>query len=118
MWVPFFGRPQSAVKAVIDQLLDDDRVALIGPILTEVLIGFRRDEQADWVSSVLAGLHFLEPTWDEWRLAAQLGRSLKARGHTLPLSDLILGSVAIQRRLTVLTSDPDFDLIHVQKLSV
>jgi hypothetical protein len=52
MWVPFFGRPQSAVKAVIDQLLDDDRVALIGPILTDVLIGFRRNEQADWISSV------------------------------------------------------------------
>jgi hypothetical protein len=49
IWVPFFNRPQSPEKRVVDQLLDEDRVALVGPILTEVLQGFRRDEQADWL---------------------------------------------------------------------
>jgi hypothetical protein len=39
--------------------------------LAEILQGFRRDEQADWVASSLKGLHDLEPTWDDWRVAAK-----------------------------------------------
>jgi predicted nucleic acid-binding protein len=111
IWVPFFNRPQSAEKRAVDALLDDDRAALLGPIVTEVLIGFRRDEQADWVASVLRGLHFLEPTWQEWRAAAQLGRRLMSRGQSLPLSDLIIAAVATSRRLAFYTSDPHFDQI-------
>jgi len=107
--VPFFNRPHSAEKRAVDALLDDDRAALLGPIVTEVLIGFRRDEQADWVASVLRGLHFLEPTWLEWRAAAQLGRRLMSRGQALPLSDLVIAAVAMSRSLAVYTSDPHFD---------
>src|SRR5262249_38160464 len=111
IWVPFFNRPQSHEKHAVDLLLDDDRAALIGPILTEVLLGFRRDEHADWVASLLRGLHFLEVTWKEWRAAARLGRQLIANGHALPLSDLAIAAVALERGLAVYTSDPHFDLM-------
>ena len=66
LWVPFFNRSQSAAKRAIDELLDEDRVALIGPILAEVLLGFRRDAQADWVGSVLRGVCF-------WKLHGRNG---------------------------------------------
>ena len=110
IWVPFFNRPHSQEKLAVDELLDDDRAALIGPILAEVLLGFRRDEHADWVASVLRGLNFLEATWNEWRTAARLGRRLIANGHALPLSDLVLAAVAAERHLAVYTTDPHFDL--------
>src|SRR4051794_35143755 len=103
LWGPFFNRPRSREKQAVDELLDDDRAALIGPILTEILLGFRRDEQADWVASVLRGLHFLEVIWNEWRAAARLGRRLIAAGHSLPLSDLVLAAVALERDLAVYT---------------
>ena len=111
IWVPFFNRPQSPEKRVVDQLLDEDRVALVGPILTEVLQGFRRDEQADWVASELRGVRFLDIAWNEWRAAARLGRRLIAMGHTLPLTDLVLAAVAVNRSVAVYSSDPHFDLI-------
>src|SRR5262245_47693893 len=111
IWVPFFNRPKSREKQAVDELLDDDRAALTGPILAEVLLRFRRDEQADWVGSVLRGLHFLEATWDDWRAAARLGRQLIANGHSLPLSDLVIAAVALGRDLAVYSTDPHFDLI-------
>src|SRR5438477_12502997 len=86
IWVPFFNRPHSREKQTVDELLDDDRAALIGPIVSEVLIGFRRDEHADWVASVLRGLQFLDTGWEDWRTAARLGRRLIALGQSLPLS--------------------------------
>lgn len=115
IWVQFFNRRHSREKQAVDELLDDDRAALIGPILTEVLLGFRRDEQADWVASLLRGLHFLETTWDDWRSAARMGRKLIATGQTLPLSDLVLAAVALRHDSSLYSTDPHFDLIHELK---
>ncbi len=80
-------------------------------ILAEVLQGFRRDEQADWVASSRKGLHDLEPSWDDWRVAAKLGRQLAANGHRLPLTDLVIAAIAIRFDCANLTTDPHFDLI-------
>jgi len=65
IWVGFFNRHQSREHVTVSVLLDEDRAAITGMILAEVLQGFRRDEQADWVASSLKGLHDLEPTWDD-----------------------------------------------------
>jgi predicted nucleic acid-binding protein len=112
IWVPFFNRPRSHEKHTVDELLDDDRAALVGPILAEILLGFRRDEYADWVASELRGLHFLEVTWDEWREAARLGRKLISQGYALPQTDLVVAAVALKRDIAVYSTDPHFDLIR------
>ena len=44
IWVGFFNRNQSAERITVDPLLDDDRAAITGMILAEILQGFRRDE--------------------------------------------------------------------------
>jgi hypothetical protein len=92
VWSAFFSKPGSTEKRLVDRLLDEDRVALIGPILTEVLRGFRRADEADWVASRLRLAHYIEPSWEDWRAAATLGRELAAKGHEYTL-------------------DPHFDLI-------
>jgi predicted nucleic acid-binding protein len=115
IWVPFFNRPQSDEKRVVDELLDEDRAALTGPVLAEVLCGCRRDAQADWVASTLRGLHFLEPSWDDWRATARIHRHLIVRGHQLPLTDLSLAATAIRRECSVYSTDPHFDLIPDMK---
>lgn len=114
VWVGFFNRKQSIERRIVDPLLDDDRAALTGMILAEILQGFRRDEQADWVASSLKGLHDLEPTWDDWRAAAKLGRHLAAHGHRLPLTDLAIAAIALRNDCAVLTTDPHFD--HIENL--
>jgi predicted nucleic acid-binding protein len=96
IWVPFFNRPQSADKKVVDALLDDDRAVLIGPIVTEILQGIPREAQANHVASLLRGMRCLEAVWDDWIEAARLGRRLAAAGHRLPLSDLILAAVSLR----------------------
>jgi len=111
IWVPFFNRPQSAEKKAVDALLDDDRAALIGPIVTEILQGIPREAQANYVASLPRGLRCLETVWDDWPEAARLGRRLAAAGHRLPLSDLLLAAVAVRLDAEVYTSDPHFDLI-------
>jgi predicted nucleic acid-binding protein len=111
IWIPYFNRPQSEEKRAVDALLDEDRAALIGPILAEVLQGFRRDDQADWVASALRGLQVPDLTWDDWRSAARLGRMLTAAGHQLPLTDLVVAATSLRIDCSIYSTDPHFDLI-------
>jgi predicted nucleic acid-binding protein len=111
IWASFFGKPHSPEKEVVDKLLDTDRVALLGPILAEILLGFRRKDQADWVASRLQLAHYLEVGWDDWRAAADLGRDLAAKGNKLPLTDLLVATVAGRCHAWVYTTDPHFDLL-------
>ena len=60
IWVQFFNRPQSAEKKSVDALLDDDRAALIGPVVAEILQGIPREAQAGHVASLLRGMRCLE----------------------------------------------------------
>lgn len=112
VWASFFTKPSSPEKHAVDDLLDADRVALLGPILAEVLTGFRRKDQADWVASRLKLAHYVELSWNDWRAAADLGRELASQGHRLPLTDLVVAVVGIQLGASVFTTDPHFDLVH------
>src|SRR5581483_1902397 len=111
VWASFFGKPGSPEKAAVDGLLDADLVALTGPLLGEVLLGFRRKDQSDWVASRLRLAHYVEAGWDDWRTAADLGRELAARGNKLPMTDLVIASVSKRCNARVYTTDPHFDLI-------
>ena len=107
----FFSKPSSPEKGAVDHLLDADRVGLVGPIVAEVLLGFRRKDQADWVASRLRMAHYVEASWDDWREAANLGRDLAAKGNKVPLTDLLVAVVARRCHTWVYTTDPHFDLI-------
>jgi predicted nucleic acid-binding protein len=54
---------------------------------------------------------YIEPNWEDWRNAAAIGRDLAAKGHDLPLTDLVIAALALRVQASVLTSDPHFDLI-------
>jgi predicted nucleic acid-binding protein len=80
VWANVFAKPESPENRTVGQLIEEDRVVLIGPVLSEVLVGFRRSEQADWAASRLKKLDWIAVDWDDWREAAALGRQLAATG--------------------------------------
>jgi predicted nucleic acid-binding protein len=116
IWSSFFSKPNSPEKIAVDELLDMDRVAVVGLILSEVLLGFRRKDQADWVASRLRLGHYVEASWNEWRAAADLGRECAAKGNQLPLTDLVVATIAWRLNAWVYSTDPHFDAIpHLKR---
>ena len=99
----------------MDELLGNDRAALIGHIAAEILQGFPREAQADYVASLLRGVLWIEVIREDWVAAARLGRRCAAAGNQLPLSDLVLAAVAIRTEAEIFTSDPHFDLLGEAK---
>ncbi|MGD9854670.1 MAG: PIN domain-containing protein [Planctomycetaceae bacterium] len=112
IWAAFFKRSGGLTKQALTHLLKRDRVAIVGPVVTEVLLGFRDTRHAEWVASLLDGVIHLTLDRSDWRNAATLGRTLASHGHRLPLTDLVIASVCRRLQCPVFTIDPDFDHIE------
>lgn len=116
VWIPFFNQPGSPEKREKDALIDADRLVLVGMVLAELIQGCRTPGEANTILSNLTGLRFLETRFSSWKQAGDLSFSLRRKGVTLPLSDLIIAALAIEHRCDVYTLDPHFD--HVPDLKL
>ena len=111
VWVPFFNRPESDEKRAIDALIDERRLALVGMVLAELLQGCRTSKETDTILSKLTGLRFLEMGFSTWRRTGELSASLRRKGVTIPLSDIVIAALALEHRCQVYALDPHFQQI-------
>ncbi len=111
VWISFFNRPDSPEKAALDLLIDADEVALVGVVLTELLQGCRTPPERNSLVDALLALPYYEVTQSSWVQTGDLSARLLRRGVTLPLSDLIIAALAIERDCRVYSLDGHFKKI-------
>jgi predicted nucleic acid-binding protein len=111
VWIPFFNRADSPEKAVLDLLIDADEVALTGVVLAELLQGCRTHSERHTLAGALLALRYYEVTQTTWLRAGDLSAQLLRKGVTLPLSDLIIATVAIERDCLIYSLDAHFKRI-------
>jgi len=116
VWIEFFNNPESEEKRAIDLLIDEDELALVGPVLAELLQGCRSVGEANAILDHVSALPFLETNFPAWRQAGDLSSSLRRKGTTLPLMDIIIGAIALEHDAEVFTTDPHFRSISGLKL--
>jgi len=110
VWIDFF-RGVASIRALLNQLILRNRVFMCGPIFFELLQGIKSPEEKSLVKEALLSLPYLEITLQIWEGAAYLSRDLRAKGVTLPLTDLLIGQLAKANNLEVISFDPHFDRI-------
>ncbi len=111
VWIPFFNRPDSPEKTALDLLIDADEVALVGVVLAELLQGCRTPSERDALSDALLALPYYEVTQSTWLKTGDLSAALLRKGVTLPLSDLIIAALAIERDCRIYSLDTHFKKI-------
>lgn len=111
VWIPFFNRPDSSEKTVLDLLIDADEVVLVGVVLAELLRGCRSSSERNVLSEALLALPYHEVTQSTWSQTGDLSAQLLRRGVTLPLSDLLIAALAIEHHCHVYTLDTHFKKI-------
>lgn len=111
VWIEYFKGGDEPARAALRGLIRADQVALAGVVLAELLQGCRSPKEADTILSTLAGLRFLQDSFSTWKRSGELSVSLRRKGLTLPLSDLIIAALAIEHRCPVYSLDPHFEQI-------
>ncbi len=102
------------IKKSISNLLDKNRIALIGPILIELIQGCRTETEKESLKKVLNGIHSLTITDELWDFAAEMAFALRRKGITVSAIDAIIAFTAIKYNIPLLHRDGDFDLISKQ----
>jgi predicted nucleic acid-binding protein len=116
IWIEFFNRPESKAGAQLEKFIKKGNVCVSGVILAELLQGARLEKEFNAILESFTVLPFLDMNLDTWIRAGRISFSLRRKGVTIPTTDLIIASLAIEHECSVFTSDPHFKKIPDLKL--
>jgi hypothetical protein len=111
-WICFFSRRGfEEIKKIISTLLDEDKAAIVGPILVELIQGTRTVEEKETIKRLFRGIHWLSVTDDHWHKSAEMAFDLRRKGITSSAIDTLIATLAIEYRCSLLHKDSHFELI-------
>ncbi|MBT9148949.1 MAG: Ribonuclease VapC11 [Dehalococcoidia bacterium] len=110
IWIDYL-RSGKVPHADLEPEIVRGEVAICGMILAEVLSGVKSAEEAQLLKSRLLALPYLSEDRDTFVKAASLYSSLRKSGITIPLSDCIISTVAMENQCRLLTSDRHFEAV-------
>jgi predicted nucleic acid-binding protein len=112
VWVDYFNGVATPASDRLDVLLDLEPLAVGDVILTEVLQGFRHDRDYRTAKTLLTSFIMVDMIgYDLAIKAADNFRALRKRGITVrKTADIIIATCCIEKKLSLLYSDRDFDV--------
>ena len=108
-WIDFFNARSTPMALAVEQALRHGRVVTCGVVKYELIQGIRDRQEQSLFLDVFRAIDCLEINDELWIAAGHLSKALRQRGKTLPLSDQLIGVVALQHDLTVLTINRHFE---------
>jgi len=111
VWIDYLRNGRSPLADVVERLIDTGELALIGIVFAELLRGTRAESDRLRLEEQLQGAPFVEMSLATWRRAGVLWSGLDSQGQVIPLSDILIGALALEGDHEVLTRDKHFERI-------
>ena len=90
------------------ELIEDDRVAIVGPVRQELLSGIRSPAVFDRLKRRLRAYEDDALLRDDYESAAELGNTCRAAGIAGSAIDFLICAAALRRSQSIFTTDRDF----------
>lgn len=110
-WIDFFRGKPSLMAEKVEAALVQGEVVTCGVVLFELLQGIKNPVEEKLVLSAFKAIPHLEMTEQIWIKVGRLSSQLRKKGHTLPLSDIIIAALALDNNCSLLTVDRHSDVI-------
>lgn len=110
IWVDFLKLGPRGPGAELATLLRDREVVLCGQVVAELLAG-TNPEQRDGLWTLLSGLSWLELRPRGWRRVGELAGDARRQGYTLPLTDIQIAVLALEKGVHLWSRDAHFEQI-------
>ena len=111
IWIHAQRQPDSVDSREFWRLYDRREIAMVGPVLAELLHGLRAQREFDTVVGQFEALDYLEVDRKMWTLVGRIRRELRRRGELIRFADCITAALAIQHDCAVYTLDRDFERV-------
>ncbi len=109
-WVEYFKGNPTVAAMVHDR--ETYAAYTTGPVITELIQGMITEKEKESFSASLESLPRLKITDQDWLDAGTFGAQLRSKGISVPLSDLIIYTVARNNRCSICTLDKHFKIIN------
>jgi predicted nucleic acid-binding protein len=107
VWVSFLRDGRQGAGGPLAEALRSNDVAVCGQVAAELIAGCRAQQQPElW--ELLGGLPWGGLGRPQWRRVGETAASLRARGQTVPLTDIEIAVVAVAMRWELWSWDGDF----------
>ncbi len=115
VWIDAFQGKTPDIVAVVQELLNDDRILTCGPVIFEIKLGLRPPERKKILPlfNALIRLSVDETVWDA---AGDLDASLRKKGIAIPPMDVIIAQVCLNHKVFLFTLDEHFRSVSGLKL--
>ena len=111
-WICFFARRgYPDIKDALSLLLEEDRAAIGGPVMVELVQGARTAEEKEDIKKWIKGIRWLPVSDATWDRAAEMAFALRRKGVTTSAIDTLIAALAIEYDCSLLHRDSHFDLI-------
>jgi predicted nucleic acid-binding protein len=111
IWIKCFREADSTLHSYISSLVIGKKVYISELIALELLRGAKSDKEYNMLYEDLLALPIIELTRDVWEVAYKLSYKLRKKGVNAPLADILISSIALHYKCTLLHSDRHFKLI-------
>ncbi len=111
LWIKCFRETDSALHSYISSLVIGKKIYISELIALELLRGAKSDKQYNMLYEDLFAIPILELTGDVWEVAYKLSYKLRKKGVNVPLADILISSIALHYKCSLLHSDKHFKLI-------
>jgi predicted nucleic acid-binding protein len=103
-------RNSRIIKEHFQSLIEDGRVAIIGPIRQEILSGIKLESQFESLRERLEAFRDLSLATEDYILAAKFFNTCRAKGVQGSHIDFLICATASRNDLPLFTTDKDFSL--------
>jgi predicted nucleic acid-binding protein len=114
----FIGLLHRRVDPVVElgQWIDDGNLATCGMVRLEVERGLRSPRLKEYIGGIFDVMIFGHSSVKTWECATRLAWELDRTGRTLPSTDILIATIAMELDASVLTADAHF--FHIPGLEV
>ena len=96
---------ETLVRRIIE---NNDEIVIIGIILQEILSGITNVKLFSEIEAILNDFSYIDIMKEDYIYAAELRNKCKQKGIIAGSFDFLIASVAIRKKLTLVTYDKDF----------
>jgi hypothetical protein len=104
--------PVAQIRDRIDSLLQEDAVITTGIIKLEILAGAKTEKEYTRLKSRFDALESVKTDDDLWQRACEHGFNLRRRGLTIPSTDILIATCALQAGAILVHADAHFGLME------
>ncbi len=112
-WIDFFKSQTGSLGNQVAELIETNQAAITGVVIAELLQGIKHEHEGNRLQLLLKSIHYLSTEDGDWLPAGQLARQLRNKGLTLPLTDILIATIAQRHAVPVLTLDKHFQYLPV-----